>query len=87
MYRFRTSDAQCSVLRGDVLNLWPNSQFLACLQYSKQTQLETLSSEKAAAVLQLEKESRRFQEYKVSTCDAGSLLILAVCQRHRLWDS
>ncbi|GAQ80374.1 Golgi autoantigen [Klebsormidium nitens] len=37
------------------------------LLYSKQTQLETLSSEKAAAVLQLEKEMRRFQEFKDQT--------------------
>lgn len=40
---------------------------LSSFQYYKQTQLETMVSEKAAAEFQLEKEIKRLQEAKV--CD------------------
>lgn len=37
----------------------------AIMQYNKQTQLETMASEKAAAEFQLEKEIKRLQEAQV----------------------
>lgn len=47
---------------------------LVFVQYYKQTQLETMASEKAAAEFQLEKEVKRFHEAQVSTCASFCVL-------------
>lgn len=44
------------------------SNYFIYFQYYKQTQLETMASEKAAAEFQLEKEVKRLQEAHVWTC-------------------
>ena len=50
----------------------------ALFQYHKQTQLEAMASEKAAAEFQLEKEARRLQEAQVFT---PHLFVYLACKR------
>lgn len=46
-----------------------------CCQYYKQTQLEVMTSEKAAAEFQLEKEMKRIKEAQVCYC----FYLLCIC--------
>lgn len=48
------------------------------MQYYKQTQLETMASEKAAAEFQLEKEMNRLQEVQVCQCVFHSTALVVV---------
>lgn len=48
-----------------ISGLFDESSILCIIQYYKQTQLETMASEKAAAEFQLEKELKRLQEAQV----------------------
>lgn len=51
---------------------------LSMIQYYKQTQLEAMASEKAAAGFQLEKEVKRLKEAQVSVSSCTMLLGLIV---------
>lgn len=51
---------------------------LSMIQYYKQTQLEAMASEKAAAGFQLEKEVKRLKEAQVSVSSFTMLLGLIV---------
>jgi len=48
------------------------------IQYYKQTQLEAMASEKAAAEFQLEKEVKRLQEAQVCHCVLAACWLIAI---------
>lgn len=59
-------------------------------QYYKQTQLEAMASEKAAAEFQLEKEAKRLQEAQVVFLNCAALiLLLDLCCKFQLlsWET
>jgi len=52
--------------------------YLFMIQYYKQTQLEAMASEKAAAEFQLEKEVKRLQEAQVCHCVLTACWLIAI---------
>ena len=59
-------------ITSDVQLIYALCMYIISFQYYKQTQLETMASEKAAAEFQLEKEYKRLQEAQVCHLRIGS---------------